>query len=140
MTAQESRSASRLFIGLLGAQGVTILTIAVLAAALAGQPEFGIALWGGAISLLGYLWAGFQMWMHPGNARPARQGTLAIRAEFGRVAIVLLLLWLTLSRWPETRDMSGALTLFTSLFLTQLAGLIWLARATGKPGGGDRTN
>lgn len=137
MTAPAPGGTARLFIGLLGAQGVTALTITAFVAVLAGQPETGIALWGGVISLLGYLWAGFQMWLHPGNARPVRSATRAIRAEFGRVVIVLLLLWLTLDRWPETRAMSGALTLFASLFLTQLAGLIWLVRAAGEPGGND---
>jgi ATP synthase protein I len=120
-----------LFRGLLCAQGLVTLVIVALASWPGGREVALSALIGGGIATVASGWAGFQLWLHPGNRQPNRAATAAIRAEVGRVAIVLLLLWLTLKHWPEARQGAPAIMLFAGFFVVQLAGWIWLARATG---------
>ena len=120
-----------LFRGLLLAQGITTVVVAALAAGIGSRDAALSVLAGGGIAIIAAAWAGFQLWLHPGNRNPERMATAATRAEMGRVAIVLVLLWLTLSRWPEVRQGAPAMMLFAGFFLVQLAGWIWLAKATG---------
>lgn len=121
-----------LFRGILCAQGLATLIVAALSAWLGGRDVALSALAGGGIATVASGWAGFQLWLHPGNRQADRAATAAIRAEIGRVAIVLLLLWLTLKHWPEARQGAPAMMLFAGFFVVQLAGWIWLARATGE--------
>ncbi|MDF1725155.1 MAG: ATP synthase subunit I, partial [Alcanivorax sp.] len=76
------------------AQLVTLVLFALLVTTLAGTLAGLVAAWGGTISLIAYAWGGFQLWMHPGNRAPKRMATAAIRAEMGKIAIMLLLFWL----------------------------------------------
>lgn len=126
MTGTYSQGSS-LFWGLLRAQGAATVALAIAVAIAGSSEQVLIALWGGVMSLVAYTWAGFQLWIHPGNRQPRRQMSAAIRAEVGKVVILLLLFWLTLSEWPATRS-SNALILFAAFFFAQLAGWIWLAR------------
>ncbi|MDF1628476.1 MAG: ATP synthase subunit I [Alcanivoracaceae bacterium] len=121
-----------LFRGLLCAQGLATLVVAVLAAWPGGRDVALAGLIGGGIATVASGWAGFQLWLHPGNRQADRAATAAIRAEIGRVVIVLLLLWLTLKHWPEARQGATAMMLFAGFFVVQLVGWIWLARATGE--------
>lgn len=121
-----------LFRGILCAQGLATLIVAALSAWSGGRDVALSALAGGGIATVASGWAGFQLWLHPGNRQADRAATAAIRAEIGRVAIVLLLLWLTLKHWPEARQGAPAMMLFAGFFVVQLAGWIWLARATGE--------
>lgn len=132
-------SGAFIFRGLLLVQLTTLLVAGALAALLAGGLEGLAALWGGAICLLAHAWAGFQVWLHPRNQDPRHQAGAAIRAELGKIAIMLLLLWLSFREWPDLRGKNAAAALLASFFLAQVAGWIWLARVTGAPAqaGGD---
>jgi ATP synthase protein I len=121
-----------LFRGLLCVHGVVTLGVAALAAWPGGREAALATLAGGGIATVASGWAGFQLWLHPGNREPSRAATAAIRAEIGRVVIVLLLLWLTLKHWPVAREGASAMMLFAGFFVVQLAGWVWLARATGE--------
>lgn len=120
------------------AQAGTALILAAAISALAG-PSFGLAaLWGGMICLLAHAWGGFQVWLHPGNRAPERMATAAIRAELGKVAIILVLFWLTFSRVPESREQGMAAALLAGFFVVQVAGWIQLARSgDAAPRGGS---
>lgn len=111
------------------AQVGTALALATVIAILAGAPIGLAALWGGTICLLAHAWGGFQIWLHPGNRSPQRMATAAIRAELGKVAIILVLFWLTFSRVPETREQGVAAALLAGFFMVQVAGWVWLARS-----------
>lgn len=128
-----------IFRGLLLVQLTALLIAGALAALLAGGLEGLAALWGGAICLLAHAWAGFQVWLHPRNRDPRHQAGAAIRAELGKIAIMLLLFWLSFREWPDLRGQSAAAALLASFFIAQMAGWIWLARVTGGPavGGGN---
>lgn len=91
------------------------------------------ALWGGVICLLAHAWSGFQLWLSPANRLPRRMATAAIRAEVGKIVIILLLLAVTFSKVPATREPGIAAMLLAGFFLVQLAGWIWLARAVNVP-------
>lgn len=124
------------------AQLVAMLVMAVACALLFGPFSGLTAFWGGAICLLAHAWAGYQMWLHPRLRIPRHQAGSAIRAEMGKVAITLLLFWLSFSEWPLLREQLAAGTLLTGFFVTQVAGWIWLVRATGAaapPGSGNNT-
>lgn len=122
-----------LFFGLMRTQLLTLLVLAVMTVmAVSTQAAIAVA-WGAGICWLAHAWAGFQMWLHPKNADPRRQATVAIRAEVGKIAIALLLLWLSLKTTPELRNKEGAAALLLGFFITQVAGWIWLARATSAP-------
>lgn len=125
-------SGKQLFRGLFIAQLVTIVITALIALFVSGQQGMLAMAWGGAITWIASTWAGFQLWLHPKNQQPARMATAAIRAEVGRIAITLLLLWMSFRKWPEVREIELAAALLLGLFLVQVAGWIWLARATGK--------
>lgn len=112
--------------GLLRAQGLAVIALALLLSIAMGPEVILVVLWGGMISLLAFAWAGYQLWLHPGNRRPARQASAAIRAEAGKVVIVLVLFWLTLKSWPDVRTGSKAIILMSAFFWTYVAGLIWL--------------
>ena len=117
----------------MGAQASAALAIAALAALTAG-PNYGLAaLWGGTICLLAHAWGGFQVWLHPRNHKPGRMATAAIRAEFGKIVIMLLLFWLTFSRVPATREQGMAAMLLAGFFLVQVAGWVALAREGRHP-------
>lgn len=119
-----------LFFGLLSVQ---LITLGLLAAITWLAFSFSLAkavAWGAAICWLAHTWAAYQMWLHPKNISPKRQATVAIRAEMGKIAIALLLLWLSLKMAPELRTKDSAAALLLGFFITQVAGWIWLARAT----------
>lgn len=123
-----------MFLGLFCAQGMAALAAALLVALACDPKAAPVALWGGSISLFANTWAGFQLWLHPGNRSPQRRTGAAIRAEAGKVAIVLVLFWLTLEAWPQTRTGSTAITLLLTFLWTYLVGLFWLQRETGRTG------
>ena len=129
MTGSE-RQGSSIFWGLLRAQGAAILVMAALAALMMGSEPAIAALWGGSISLIANAWGGFQLWLHPGNRSPQRLQGAAIRAEMGKVAIVLLLFGLTYSRWPAAHTGSTAIILLLAFMVTYVVSLVWLNYAT----------
>ncbi|MBD3644801.1 ATP synthase subunit I [Alcanivorax sp.] len=114
------------------AQLVTLVLFALLVTTLAGTLAGLVAAWGGSISLIAYAWGGFQLWMHPGNRAPKRMATAAIRAEMGKIAIMLLLFWLTFSKVPEAREMKIAMVLLLGFMLTQIVGWVQVARLDGQ--------
>lgn len=123
-----------LFRGLMTAQAAAIAVCSILAGLLGGAPVAIAAAWGGGICLLAHAWAGFQLWLHPGNRRSERrQASAAIRAEMGKIVIMLLLFWLTFREMPDMRSRETAAALFAGFFLTQVAGWIWLARYGDAP-------
>lgn len=122
-----------MFRGLMSAQAAATIICAVVAGLLGGTQVALAALWGGAICMLAFAWAGFQLWLHPGNRRQHRMAGAAIRAEMGKIAIMLLLLWLTFREWPEVRERGTAAALLLTFFITQTAGWVWLARAGWAP-------
>lgn len=137
MTSFDSRARRTLFWGLMRAQIITLVIFAILATVLAGTIVGLSAVWGGTICLLAHGWAGFQVWLHPRNRDAQNQMGAVIRAETGKIAIMLLLLWLSFKQWPHLRGQYPAAALLVNFFLVQVVGWIWLARATGAPPGGD---
>lgn len=122
-----------LFIGLVLSQLVTLIVLAIITSL---ALEFDVAkatTWGAGICFLAYMWAGFQMWLNPRNKVGKRRSTTAIRAEVGKVTIALLLLGISIKTVPEFREKTGAAALLLGFFITQVAGSIWLARATTVP-------
>jgi ATP synthase protein I len=121
-----------LFRGLLLAQGLAMGVMASLAFLLAGKGVALAAFWGGSICFLAHAWAGYQLWLHPGNRLPARRMTAGFRAQVGKIIITVMLLWLTFREIPamQTRDMAAAL--IVSFFITQVAGLVWLVRNSSR--------
>ncbi len=126
VTRNHSQEPKHLFWGLLRAQAVATLIIAIVVAAFGSGEQVLIALWGGGISLIAYAWAAYQLWAHPGNRSPRRHASAAVRAEVGKIVILLMLFWLTLRQWPATRD-SNAIIMFAAFFLVQFVGWVWLA-------------
>ena len=102
-TSNEFQAHRTLFWGLMRAQLAAIVVFALLVTVTAGTLAGLVAAWGGTISLIAYAWGGYQIWLHPGNHAPKRMATAAVRAEMGKIAIMLLLFWLTFSKVPETR-------------------------------------
>ena len=140
MTSNEFQPNRTLFWGLMRAQVATLVIFALLVTTLAGTLAGLVAAWGGTISLIAYAWGGFQLWMHPGNRAPKRLATAAIRAEMGKIAIMLLLFWLTFSKVPEAREMKIAMVLLLGFLLTQVVGWIQVARLDGRTAGQDEQN
>ena len=132
MTSNEFQPNRTLFWGLMRAQLATLVIFALLVTTLAGTLAGLVAAWGGTISLIAYAWGGFQLWMHPGNRAPKRMATAAIRAEMGKIAIMLLLFWLTFSKVPEAREMKIAMVLLLGFMLTQIVGWVQVARLDGQ--------
>jgi len=132
VTSNEFQPNRALFWGLMRAQLVTLVLFALLVTTLAGTLAGLVAAWGGTISLIAYAWGGFQLWMHPGNRAPKRMATAAIRAETGKIAIMLLLFWLTFSKVPEAREMKIAMVLLLGFMLTQIVGWVQVARLDGQ--------
>ena len=132
MTSNEFQPNRTLFWGLMRAQLATLVLFALLVTSLAGTLAGLVAAWGGTISLIAYAWGGFQLWLHPGNRAPKRLATAAIRAEMGKIAIMLLLFWLTFSKVPEAREMKIAMVLLLGFMLTQIVGWVQVARLDGQ--------
>ena len=132
MTSNEFQPNRTLFWGLMRAQLVTLVLFALLVTSLAGTLAGLVAAWGSTISLIAYAWGGFQLWLHPGNRAPKRMATAAIRAEMGKIAIMLLLFWLTFSKVPEAREMKIAMVLLLGFMLTQIVGWVQVARLDGQ--------
>jgi ATP synthase protein I len=132
VTSNEFQPNRTLFWGLMRAQLATLVIFALLVTSLAGTLAGLVAAWGGTISLIAYAWGGFQLWMHPGNRAPKRMATAAIRAEMGKIAIMLLLFWLTFSKVPEAREMKIAMVLLLGFMLTQIVGWVQVARLDGQ--------
>lgn len=130
MNDTDSEGSSSLYWGLLRAQGLALLAAGLVVSIFRGPDPILIALWGGLISLFANAWAGFQLWMHPGNRGSSRRASAAIRAEVGKVAIVLVLFGLTLKQWPDVHTGSNAVILVLAFLWTYVAGLFWLHRAT----------
>lgn len=132
MNEPDTEGSSTLYWGLLRAQGLALIAAGLLVSIVKGPDAILIALWGGLISLFGNAWGGYQLWLHPGNRGPSRSASAAIRAEVGKVAIVLVMFGLTLKGWPEVRTGSNAVILVLAFLWTYVAGLFWLQRATGE--------
>ena len=128
MTSNEFQPDRALFWGLMRAQLTTIVAFGLLVTGLAGVFAGLVAAWGG-----------FQIWMHPGNRAPKRMATAAMRAEMGKIAIMLLLFWLTFSKVPEAREMKIAMVLLLGFLLAQVVGWIQVARLDGQTAGQDGT-
>ncbi len=128
MASFDERARRTLFWGLMRAQLIAVVVAATVAALVAGPGTGLAAAWGGAISLIAYAWGGFQVWLHPGNRAPKRMATAAMRAEAGKVAIMLALFWLTFSKVPSMRELIHVMGLFFGFLLAQIAGWIQVAR------------
>jgi ATP synthase protein I len=50
----------------------------------------------------------------------------------GKIAIMLLLFWLTFSKVPEAREMKIAMVLLLGFMLTQIVGWVQVARLDGQ--------
>ena len=140
MTSNEFQPNRALFWGLMRAQVATLVIFALLVTTLAGTLAGLVAAWGGTISLMAYAWGGFQIWLHPANRAPKRMATAAVRAEMGKIAIMLLLFWLTFAKVPEAREMKIAMVLLLGFLLTQVVGWIQVARLDGRTAGQDEQN
>jgi ATP synthase protein I len=123
---QDSQGSSDIYWGLLRAQGLAILAVVLMVSVIRGPADLLLAGWGGAISLIAYAWAGFQLWMHPGNREPARQTGAPIRAEVGKVVVILALFGWTFSQWPDVGESSALIILAGAFLWTYLCGLVWL--------------
>ena len=134
MSTETAQDKHAYFWGVLRSQAVTLLVISTLLGAVFGTTVALAAAWGATITLLSYAWAGFQLWLHPGNRNPHRAATSAVRAEVGKVAIMLLLFWLTFRHMPVMTQQATAAALLVGFFFAQLAGFIWLARNAGGSG------
>lgn len=140
MTSNEFQPNRTMFWGLMRAQLVTTVVFALLVTTLAGTLAGLVAAWGGTISLIAYAWGGFQIWMHPGNHAPKRMATAAVRAEMGKIAIMLLLFWLTFSKVPDAREMKIAMVLLLGFLIAQVVGWIQVARLEGRAAEQDGQN
>ena len=139
-TSNEFQAHRTLFWGLMRAQLAAIVVFALLVTVTAGALAGLVAAWGGTISLIAYAWGGYQIWLHPGNHAPKRMATAAVRAEMGKIAIMLLLFWLTFSKVPETREMKIAMVLLLGFLIAQVVGWIQVARLDGRTAGQDGQN
>jgi len=128
VTSNEFQPNRALFWGLMRAQLITLVLFALLVTALADVQTGLMAAWGGTISLIAYAWSGFQIWLHPGNRAMTRMATAAVRAEMGKIAIILLLFWLTFAKVPEAREMKMAMVLLIGFMLTKVVGWIQIIR------------
>lgn len=126
MNEQDSQGSSDIYWGLLRAQGLAIFAIVLMVSVTRGPADLLLAGWGGSISLIANAWAGFQLWLHPGNRQPARQTGAPIRAEVGKVVVILALFGLTFSQWPDISRGSALIILVVAFLWTYLSGLVWL--------------
>lgn len=124
----DERARRTLFWGLMRAQIIAVMIVAVLVFLIAGTGLGLAAAWGGVISLIAYAWGGFQVWLHPGNRAPKRMANAAMRAEAGKVTIMLALFWLTFAKVPLMRELTHVMVLFFGFLLAQIAGWIQVAR------------
>lgn len=127
-----------MFWGLLYAQAAGTLAAALLAGGLLLEAgALPAALGGGGISLLGYAWAGYQLWWRPGNGSPEQILGRTVYAQVGKVTIFLVLF--ALAFHYESRlhrpDMLGALV--AGFIGAQLAGWLHLARRGDGEGTGN---
>lgn len=133
--AESSSQGRRLFLALLIPQGLALIAALGVVALIGAATEAMVAaLLGGSISILANAWAGFQLWLHPANRSPARQASASMRAEAGKVAIVLLLFGTTFSKWPAASSGSTGIILVLVFLWTYLAGLLALHRASRDAG------
>lgn len=124
----DERARRALFWGLMRAQISSTILFAALIAAI-GSGSLGLtALWGGTISLIAYAWGGFQVWLHPGNRASERMAGAAIRAEVGKVVIMLALFGLTFAKVAAMRQLAHVMVLFPGFVLAQVAGWVQVAR------------
>ncbi|MCQ6260416.1 hypothetical protein MLD55_00595 [Alcanivorax sp. MM125-6] len=118
------------------AQISSAILFAALVTVLAGASLGLAAAWGGIISLIAYAWGGFQVWLHPGNRAPERMAGAALRAEAGKVVIMLALFGLTFAKVPGLREMTHVVVLFLGFLLAQIAGWVQVARLDRRLGTG----
>ncbi len=132
----DERARRTLFWGLMRAQISSAILFAALVTVLAGASLGLAAAWGGIISLIAYAWGGFQVWLHPGNRAPERMAGAALRAEAGKVVIMLALFGLTFAKVPGLREMTHVVVLFLGFLLAQIAGWVQVARLDRRLGTG----
>lgn len=132
----DERSRRALFWGLMRAQISSAILFAGLVTVFAGFSLGLAAVWGGSISLIAYAWGGFQVWLHPGNRAPERMAGAAMRAEAGKVVIMLALFGLTFAKVPEARELTHVVVLFLGFLLAQIAGWVQVARLDRRMGTG----
>ncbi|MBF5054963.1 ATP synthase subunit I [Alcanivorax sp. 521-1] len=118
------------------AQISSAILFAALVTVLAGASLGLAAAWGGTISLIAYAWGGFQVWLHPGNRAPERMAGAALRAEAGKVVIMLALFGLTFAKVPGLRELTHVVVLFLGFLLAQIAGWVQVARLDRRLGTG----
>ncbi|HCE40211.1 ATP synthase subunit I [Alloalcanivorax profundimaris] len=118
------------------AQISSAILFAALVTVLAGASLGLAAAWGGIISLIAYAWGGFQVWLHPGNRAPERMAGAALRAEAGKVVIMLALFGLTFAKVPGLRELTHVVVLFLGFLLAQIAGWVQVARLDRRLGTG----
>ena len=131
VTDRISPQARKQFRRLIGGQLLAGLALGAAALAAFGPEVALAALWGGVICLLGHAWGGFQVWLHPRNRYPERMAGAAVRAELGKLVIIISLLWLTFSQYEVMRGREMAAALLAGFFLVQVAGWVVLATAGG---------
>jgi ATP synthase protein I len=132
----DERARRTLFWGLMRAQISSAILFAALVTVLAGASLGLAAAWGGIISLIAYAWGGFQVWLHPGNRAPERMAGAALRAEAGKVVIMLALFGLTFAKVPGLRELTHVVVLFLGFLLAQIAGWVQVARLDRRLGTG----
>lgn len=128
MTSFDLRARRTLFWGLMRAQIITLVIVAILTTVLADATAGLFAVWGSAISLIAYAWGGYQVWLHPGNIKPDRMAGAAIRGEAGKVLIMLALFGLTFAEVRLSREFRNVTVLLLGFLLTQIVGWIQVMR------------
>lgn len=137
MTSFDERARRTLFWGLMRAQIIAVMVVAVVVTGFGGTSVGLSAAWGGTISLIAYAWGGFQVWLHPGNRAPERMAGAAMRGEAGKVAIMLALFWLTFAKVAFMRELTHVMVLFLGFLLAQIAGWVQVARLENAAGTGS---
>jgi ATP synthase protein I len=63
-----------------------------------------------------------------------RMAGAAVRAELGKIAIMLVLFWLTFAEVPQMRESMTAMVLFLAFMSAQIAGWVQVARLDARLG------
>lgn len=111
--------------------------VALLTAVALEPGALTMALWGGVITVLGYAWGGYQIWIRPGTGTPEQILARTVFAQTGKLAIFLVLFALTFRFEPRMHRPEILGALLAGFLGAQLAGWIVLARSGKGDGTGD---
>ena len=135
-----SPAGARLLRGLIVSQSLVAMTVGMVLFFAGAFVEAVAGVWGGLICVLAHIWAGLQLWVRPEGSSFESVFRTVVRAETGKLAIVLVLIFITFAKVPEFRQQGAASALLTGFFLVYIAGLGWLAQAAGKTESGSNRN